>query len=124
MGDWTQKFSPGASVTYTAGAAITGGQVVFLSAAGQVSLTAGASAVVVGVASRDVAAGELVEVFRGGVQRCVAAAAITVGQPLKSAASGRVTPMTIGTDPQDQYIGFALTAAAGAASVLDVQWVK
>ena len=32
MGDWTQKFSPGASVTYTAGAAITGGQVVFLSA--------------------------------------------------------------------------------------------
>ena len=71
-----------------------------------------------------VTVGELVEIMRGGVQRCVAAAAVTVGQPLKTAASGRVTPMTIGTDPQDQYIGFALTAAAGAASVLDVQWVK
>jgi hypothetical protein len=54
----------------------------------------------------------------------VSAAAITVGQPLKSAASGRVTPMTIGTDPQDQYIGFALTAAGAAGTTVDVQWVK
>jgi predicted RecA/RadA family phage recombinase len=124
MADWTQKFSPGASVTYVAGAAITGGNVVYLSAAGTATATAGASAVVLGVASRDVATGELVEVLRGGVQRAVSAAAITVGQPLKSAASGRVTPMTIGTDPQDQYIGFALTAAGAAGTTVDVQWVK
>jgi hypothetical protein len=124
MADWTQKFSPGASVTYSAGASITGGQVVYLSAAGQATPTAGASAVVLGVASRDVASGELVEVMRGGVQRCTSGAAITVGQPLKSAATGRVTPMTIGTDAQDQYLGFALTAAAGAGVVVDVQWVK
>jgi hypothetical protein len=32
--------------------------------------------------------------------------------------------MTIGTDAQDQYIGFALTAAGGAAVTVDVQWVK
>jgi predicted RecA/RadA family phage recombinase len=124
MADYAPKFSPGASVSYTAAAAITGGQVVYLSAAGTCALTAGASAVVLGVASRDVATGELVEVCRGGVQRCVSAAAITVGQPLKSAAAGRVTPMTIGTDPQDQLIGFALTAAGGAAVTVDVQWVK
>lgn len=122
MGDWSAKFRPGGDVTYTAAAAITGGQVVFLSAAGTCALTSGASAVVLGVASRDVAAGETVAVLRGGVQRCVAAAAITVGQPLKSAATGRVTPMTIGTDPQDQYIGFALTAAGSAGTVVDVQW--
>lgn len=124
MADWTQKFAPGQSVSYTAGGAITGGNVVALSAANTCTATSAASAVALGVASRDVAVGELVEIMRGGVQRCVAAAAVTVGQPLKTAASGRVTPMTIGTDPQDQYIGFALTAAAGAASVLDVQWVK
>jgi predicted RecA/RadA family phage recombinase len=124
MADYAPKFSPGASVSYTAAAAITGGQVVYLSAAGTCALTAAASAVVLGVASRDVATGELVEVCRGGVQRCVSAAAITVGQPLKSAAAGRVTPMTIGTDAQDQYIGFALTAAGGAAVTVDVQWVK
>lgn len=122
MGDWSAKYRPGADATYIAGAAITGGQVVFLSAAGTASPTTAASAVVLGVASRDVAIGEQVTVLRGGVQRAVAAAAITVGQPLKSAASGRLTPMTIGTDPQDQYVGFALTAAAGAASVFDVQW--
>lgn len=122
MGDWSAKFRPGADVSYTAGAAITGGNVLFLSAAGTASPTSGASAVVLGVASRDVATGELVTPQRGGVQRCVSAAAITVGQPLKSAASGRVTPMTIGTDPQDQYIGFALTAAGGAGTTIDVHW--
>ena len=124
MGDYTPKYKVDEPATYTAGAAITGGQVVYLSAAGQCQLTSAASANVLGIATRDVASGELVAVVRGGVQRCVPAAAITVGQPLKSAASGRVTPMTIGTDPQDQYIGFALTAASGAATpaTIDVQW--
>lgn len=124
MADWTPKFRPGADVTYVAGANTTGGQVMFLSAAGVASPTTGASAVVLGTASRDVVTGESISLQRGGVQRLTAAAAITAGSPLKSAASGRVTTMTIGTDPHDQYIGFALTAAAGAGSVLDVQWVK
>lgn len=124
MGDYTQKTTAEQPVTYTAGAAITGGQVVYLSAAGQCQATSAASAVVLGVATRDVASGELLAVVRGGVQQCTAAAAVTVGQPLKSASSGRVTPMTIGTDAQDQYLGFALTAAGGAGTVIDVQWVK
>jgi hypothetical protein len=41
MADYAPKFSPGASVSYTAAAAITGGQVVYLSAAGTCALTAG-----------------------------------------------------------------------------------
>lgn len=124
MADYTPKYRPGADVTYVAAGALTGGQVVFLSAPGNANATTGASAVVLGVASRDVALGESVDIHRGGVQRLTAAAAITAGSPLKSAASGRVTTMTIGADPQDQYLGFALTAAAGAGSVIDVQWVK
>ncbi|HNX48670.1 MAG TPA: DUF2190 family protein [Thermoanaerobaculaceae bacterium] len=122
MADYAPKFRPGVDVTYAAGGTITGGNVVFLSAAGTVQATSAASAVVVGVASRDAVTGDSVAICRGGVQRCVSAAAITAGQPLKSAASGRVTPMAIGTDPQDQYIGFALTAAGGAGTVVDVQW--
>jgi hypothetical protein len=122
MGDYVPKFTPGAEVTYAASVAVTGGQVVFLSAAGTCAPTTAASAVVLGVATRDVAIGELVAVSRGGVQRCVSGAAIAVGDPLKSAASGRVVPYVVGTDPVTQFIGIALTAAGGAAVSVDVHW--
>jgi len=122
MGDYTPKFAPGADVTYLAGAAITGGQVVYLSAAGTCLLTAAAHANVIGVATRDVASGERVAVSRGGVQRCVSGDVISVGDPLKSAATGRVVPFIVGTDPYTQLVGFALTAAAAAAATIDVQW--
>lgn len=122
MGDYVPKFKPGQDVTYVAGAAITGGQVVYLSAAGTVLLTAAAHANVMGVATRDVATGERLAVSRGGVQRCVSGAAIAVGDPLKSAATGRVVPYVVGTDPVTQLIGFALTAAGAAGTSVDVQW--
>ena len=56
------------------------------------------------------------------MQRCVSGAAIAVGDPLKSAASGRVVPYVVGTDPVTQLIGFALTAAGAAGTSVDVQW--
>ena len=122
MGDYTPKFLPGQNVTYTAGAPITGGQVVYLSAAGTCQLTSAASPVVLGVATRDVIAGDKLAVSSGGVQRCVSGAAIAVGDPLKSAATGRVVPYVVGTDPVTQLIGFALTAAGAAGTTVDVQW--
>ena len=122
MADYAPKYAPGGDVTYLAGAAITGGQVVYLSAAGTVLLTAAAHANVMGVATRDIASGERVAVSRGGVQRCVSGDAITVGDPLKSAATGRVVPYVVGTDPITQYLGFALTAAGAAGTSVDVQW--
>lgn len=122
MADYTPKHLPGQNVTYTAGAVIDGGQVVYLSAAGTCLITAGAHANVLGVATKYTASGERVAVSRGGVQRCVSGAAIAVGDPLKSAASGRVVPFVVGTDPETQRIGFALTAAGGAAVTVDVQW--
>jgi hypothetical protein len=121
MSDYVPKFEPGAAVTYTAGAGITGGQVVYLSAAGTCLLTAAAHANVLGVATRDVSTGDLLAVSRGGVQRCIAGATIAVGDPLKSAATGRVVPFVVGTDAETLRIGFALTAASAAASV-DVHW--
>lgn len=124
MSDYAEKYLPGQHVTYNAGGAITGGNVVSLSAAGTCVATSAASAVVLGVATKDTATGETVAISRGGVQRCVSAAAIAVGDPLKSAASGRVTPFVVGTDPQPQYIGFALTAAGAAAITVDVEWEK
>lgn len=122
MADWAPKFRPGADVSYTASATIAGGNVVYLSAAGQCAPTTAASAVVLGVAPTDAVTGDKIEIMRGGVQRCVSGAAIAVGDPLKSAASGRVVPYVVGTDPVTQIIGFALTAAGAAAVVVDVQW--
>jgi hypothetical protein len=58
------------------------------------------------------------------VQRLVSGAAIAVGDPLKSAASGRVVPYVVGTDPITQYLGTALTAAGGAGITVDAQWEK
>lgn len=124
MADYAPKFSPGDHPTYAAAAAIVGGNVVYLSAAGQITPTAAAVASVVGVAATDAATGDYISVVRGGVQRLVSGAAIAVGDPLKSAASGRVVPYVVGTDPITQYLGFALTAAGGAGITVDAQWEK
>lgn len=124
MADYAPKYQPGEDVTYAAAAAVVGGNVVFLSAAGQVSPTTAASALVVGVAETDAAVGDYVAVSRGGVQRLVSGGAISVGDPLKSAASGRVVLYVVGTDPITQWLGTALTAAGGAAVTIDAQWEK
>lgn len=124
MGDYAPKFQPGEDVTYAAAAAVVGGNVLFLSAAGQVTPTSAASAVVVGVAETDAATGDYVAVTRGGVQRLVSGGAINVGDPLKAAASGRVVLYVVGTDPVTQLLGTALTAAGGAGITIDAQWEK
>ena len=124
MGDYIAKYQPGQDVTYTAAAAITGGQVVYLSAAGQVTATSAAHANVLGVAENDAATGAKVAITRGGVQRLTASAAVSVGAYVKSATAGKVATATIGTDPQSQVLGFALTAAAADGDVIDVQWEK
>src|SRR3954464_10820955 len=124
MPDYAPKYQPGEDVTYAAAAAVTGGNLVFLSAAGQVTPTSAASAVVVGVAETDAATGDYVSVSRGGVQRLVSGPAINVGDPIKSAATGRAVPYVVGTDPITQWLGTALTAAGAAGVTVDVQWEK
>ena len=57
MADYIPVFKPGQDLTMTAGAAITGGELVALSAANTVVKTAGASAAWLGVAMQDAASG-------------------------------------------------------------------
>lgn len=48
-----------------------------------------------------------------------AGAAVTAGQPVKSDANGKITPLTVGTDSDLAYIGLALTnASAGSDSIV------
>jgi len=131
MGDYVPIYKSGAALPATVGAtALVGGNVVTLSAAGgpqtigTVIPSTAASGLSIGVASTDAAVGTRTTILRGGVHELVASAAITALAPLKSAAGGQVTVMTIGTDPQDQLIGYALTAATAAGQLIRVLWVK
>lgn len=120
MADKTHLFEPASpGITFTADAAITAGQVVFVSAPRQVTPTAGASAAVIGVAATDAADGDNVTVLVGGVVKVVASAAIAAGALVVSAAAGKVA--TIGANTFDKLIGRALTASAADGDIIELR---
>ncbi len=110
MADYVPVFKPGDDVTFTAGSAITGGQLVTLSAANTVVPAAAASALWVGVALQDAASGATVVVSTAGIHECVVASAVAAGDAIMSAATGRVA--TFSGTTFSQQIGIALTAQA------------
>ncbi|MEV4197023.1 capsid cement protein [Micromonospora globbae] len=121
MGDYLPIFAAGKKPrTYTAGAAITGGQVVELSTADTVIPSAGAGGDVVGVAAHDIGSGGLVNVWPlpGVTHEVTASAAVAVGDNLAAAANGQVATIaqTAGTAVFSHVIGVAATAA-GAGGV-------
>ncbi|MEE6295191.1 capsid cement protein [Georgenia wangjunii] len=111
MADYTPLFKPGDAVTHTASADVTGGRVVEITGNRQVAAAGADSAKVVGVAGFDAQSGESVTVFSGGVQRPIAAGAITAGARVATGAGGTVS--ATGTNK----IGTALAAAADGAAV-------
>ena len=114
MTEYLPKFKPGQTVTFTATAAITGGQLVEVSGDRSVAPAGAASTKVVGVAGHDAKSGDLVTVHMGGVQHIAStAAAITAGAAVQAAADGKVVAGT--TAP----IGIALNAVPAAGG--DVQ---
>lgn len=109
MAEYLPKFQPGQGVTYTAAGPITGGDLVELGPTPRsVVRAAAASAKVVGVAAQDVATGDPVTVYSGGVQIGVAAAAIPLGSPVEAGANGQLRVATTAA------IGLAVTAGAAA----------
>ncbi len=119
MPDYTPRYKPGATLTLTASAAVVGGQIVAVSGDNTVATAGAGSAAVIGQAAHDAALGARVTVHTAGrtVHVAVAAATVTAGALLKTAASGQVTPWVTGTDAQQLIIGIALAGAAAAASV-------
>lgn len=118
MADYVPYFKPGDDLTFTAGADITAGQLVYLSAANTVTPTSAATAVWVGVATQTVSSGGRVTVSRGGVHELTVNAAVVAGDVLMAATTGRVTPLS-GTT-YTQVVGIALTAQASAGSTCRV----
>ncbi|MFJ2518660.1 capsid cement protein [Cellulosimicrobium cellulans] len=108
MGDYVPLFE-GNARTFTADADVTGGQLVIVTGDRAVSTATADSAAVVGVAAFDAKDGDDVTVHGGGVQRLIAAGAITAGARVAAAAGGKVSVTGENT------IGLALTAAADGA---------
>lgn len=112
MADYTPLFRPGQDVTYTASAALTGGQVVEVTTDRNVGPAGAASTKYVGVALFDAAVGDSVTVASGGIHRLTASGAIAAGDRVQAAANGQVA--TGATAP----IGTAIAAAASGAVAL------
>ena len=113
MGEARIKFKPGQDITLTAGADITGGQLVQVSTAADNTVipTSAAGATWLGVARQDALSGEKVVIARGGVQTLISSGAIVRGARVIPGAAGVV--VTIGAGSADHSVGTALASAAG-----------
>lgn len=113
MGEYVPKFNPGQAVTFTASAAVVGGQLVEVTGDRRVAPATAASTKTAGVAGFDAKTGESVTVYSGGVQRLKAAGAVAAGDTVSAAAEGAVAKD--GTAP----VGIALSSAT-AGNLADV----
>lgn len=146
--DYVPTFLPGCSVTCVAGAAITAGQLVSITAgtltpgsvplgtpvvfsgtpnsatvAPTVSPTSAATDALCGVASNTVASGATLAVWFDGWHTLTTAGSITAGQPVSAAASGGVagSTSTAGTTEYNAVIGHAASASAGGLVVVKLK---
>lgn len=115
MAEYLPLHDDGDSLTRSASAPITGGQLVRVSGFGSVAPTTVASADWLGAAGFDAATGDLVTVFCSGVQRLTASGAITAGDMVVGGAAGTVA--TNGAPGVGQQVGVALTTVANGALV-------
>lgn len=116
MSDFLPVYEDADRLSYTAGAAITGGQVVEFTAADTVSPTGGVSNKVAGVALYDAPSGGLVTVTRTGVCELVTTGNVAVGDAIGSSTAGGVATVVSPTNPFG-VIGLATRAATSPAPV-------
>lgn len=118
MGAYEPKYLYVDTISGTASATITGGQVVAVSGNGTIGPAGADSNAVVGVAAHDAASGARLAYFpRGKVHVTTAAGGITAAARVNSAAAGTVASAAAGVG----NIGIALTTAADTASV---EWME
>lgn len=117
MSDYTPVFTPGDAVPFTASAAVTGGQLVEATTAGNVGPAGATSVKVIGVAAFDAAIGARVTVHIGKVvHEAVASGTVAVGDNLAAAAAGQVVTNNAQTNPAT-FVGVAITAATNGNKV-------
>lgn len=111
MAEYLPVKTPGQALVHSASATITGGSLVAVSGNDTVA-TAGANVVTwLGVAAFDVATGDRLTIYTGGVQELKASGAIVAGALVESAAAGAVA--TAGATPANgAVVGLAVSTAA------------
>jgi hypothetical protein len=121
MGDYTPKHKPGHAITFTASAAVTGGQQVEVTGDYEVGPAGAASTKVVGQAGHDAGAGQLVTVHTPGrpVHTAEATGTVSAGDTVVSAAGGLIAA---GAGTFTTRLGLALTSG-GAGDDIDYQAV-
>lgn len=114
MADYTPVYGKGSRLTFKAGAAITGGDVLVFSGVDEVSPCAAGPANYAGVAAHDAAMGDLVTVYCGSglVHETTITAGQAAGTLLYAGASGRIT-QTAGAGYGAVAIGVAVRTATG-----------
>lgn len=129
MSSYEPKYLYTDQVSATASATVTGGQLLVVSGNGTVGPAGATAANVVGVAAFDAANGARLSYFpRGKVHVTVASGAITAGDQVVSAATGKVATQAVaaGAVAADinnarSIVGVALTTAADTANV---EWME
>jgi len=122
MADYLPRFKPGAAVTFTTTADVTGGRLVESGTTTRSATPATAdSAKVLGVAATDTTSGNSVGVYLRptGVHQLVASGAIAIGAKVVAATGGKVQTIASNSNP----IGIALEAAATDLDVIDVLFI-
>lgn len=113
MGSYAPKVDSYSTITRVASADIIGGRIVEVSGDGTVATAAADSKKTLGIAGYDVKSGESVTVYvNEGVQRPLAAGAVTAGADAYVAAGGKVTA----TAATNKY-GIFLSAGADGTQV-------
>ncbi|MCQ4148682.1 DUF2190 family protein [Rhodococcus qingshengii] len=111
MSEYIPLRKPGSDIPMTASAAITGGQLVYVTGNETVGPTTAATAAWFGVAANDAAIGEKVTIHRGGAHELAASGPIAAGARVIPAAAGAVVTIGSVTD-YSQVVGIATSAAA------------
>lgn len=110
MAEHNPKYNPGTELTFTASAAVTGGQLVEITGDNTVGPAGAGSDSWIGVAGHDAGTGELVHVTNGNVHVLTASGAVAAGGAVVAAAAGAVAAAAAETGLA--LVGVALSAAA------------
>lgn len=108
--------------TRSASAAITAGQLLFVSGSGTVAPTTAATVACCGVAGFDANPNDNVTVWSKDIQRCIAGSGgVTAGSLVEAAAGGTVVNQSATGALPGNVVGLALTTAA-ANALAEVQF--
>jgi hypothetical protein len=111
-------FFPADTITRTTSAAVTKGQLLYISGDNTVAPTTAATSAWIGVAAFDAASGADVTVYTEGVLPMTASGSITAGDLVVAAAAGAVaTSGAITTANSVQIVGKALAGATNGNPV-------